>query len=83
MTSAPRQSARFHYEAAERLLAAAESSVTAEMQCVDAALAVGHALLAAAPRRARKAPPRVQPPTGGSPRERWLSGTDTEGNDQS
>jgi hypothetical protein len=76
-----------HYAEAARLLAAAESSRTAEIQCVDAAIAIGHALLALAPRRARRqrsgAPP-ARPTSGGSPRQRWLHGhnDDTEGDDR-
>ncbi len=46
MDTVPRQPARYHYEAAERLLAAAESSISAEMQTADALIAIGHAILA-------------------------------------
>jgi hypothetical protein len=53
MSSSPR-SPQEHYRDAERLLAAAESSRTEQIQTVDALIAIGHALLAAAPRRARK-----------------------------
>jgi hypothetical protein len=72
-----------HYAEAERLLAAAESSRTAEMQTADALIALGHAVLATAPRRrSRQRAYRVSSPRpGGSPRERWLHGhdDDTEG----
>ena len=76
MDTVPRQPARYHYEAAERLLAAAESSISAEMQTANALIAIGHAILATVnPRhvRARRVAPGL-PPTGGSPRQRWLSG---------
>ncbi|HEY2984370.1 MAG TPA: hypothetical protein VGJ38_09475 [Jatrophihabitantaceae bacterium] len=78
MDTGPRQPGRYHYEAAERLLAAAESSISAEMQTADALIAIGHAILADVdPRklRRRRVAPGL-PPTGGSPRQRWLSGED-------
>ena len=76
MTSTPRTPAD-HYREAERLLGAAESSRTSEIQSSDALIAIGHALLAAAPRRARRlaTPPGT---TGGSPTERWLHGHDDD-----
>ncbi len=60
------------------LLAAAESTISAEMQTANALIAIGHAILATVnPRhvRARRVAPGL-PPTGGSPRQRWLSGED-------
>src|SRR6266571_1390830 len=61
-----------HYGESERLLAGAESTGT-DLQTVAALTAIGHALLATAPRVARRRD-RHQPPqaghrsTGGSPR---------------
>jgi hypothetical protein len=83
-TSAPRTPAE-HYAEAARLLAAAESSRTAEIQSVDALIAVGHAIMATVPKRRTRQ--RVQiwtPDHGGSPRQRWLHGhdEDTEGDDR-
>jgi hypothetical protein len=64
-----------HYLAAERLLGAAESSVTDQIQITTALLAIAHAVLATVPRRRAPRPERVvEPPTGGSPRQRWLRG---------
>jgi hypothetical protein len=74
-----------HYREAQRLLGAAESSRTAEIQSTDALIALGHAVLATVPkRRSRRhsisgAPGTVNPPAGGSPRERWLHGHDEDG----
>jgi len=78
-----------HHVAAERLIAAAESGVpeliqrseavcdtaAAQIRQIEALLAIGHALLAQAPRRARK---RQDPPArhGGSAQQRWLYGED-------
>jgi hypothetical protein len=80
MTSTPRTPAE-HYQQAERLLAAAESSRTAEIQSVDALIALGHAVLATcSPRRARR--PKSERPvrtSGGSPRARWELGDDEGG----
>jgi hypothetical protein len=74
MSSAPRSPSE-HYVEATRLLAAAESSVTDGIQQTAALCAIGHALLAQAPRRARKAP--QQPARhGGSPQTRWALGED-------
>jgi len=67
-----------HYEQAERLLAAAESSRTAEMQTSDALIAIGHAVLATAPRRRSRQVRTIVRTSGGSPRERWLHGKDDE-----
>ena len=79
MNTVPRTSAE-HYREAERLLAAAESSRTAEIQTSDALIAIGHAILAGTPRRARRRPAMPPAAIGGSPRERWLHGDDdTEG----
>jgi len=75
MTS-PSRSPREHYRDAERLLAAAETSRTEQMQSVDALIAIGHALLAAAPRRARRQPHQPGQHIGESPTERWLRGDD-------
>jgi hypothetical protein len=77
MTSTPRTPAD-HYRDAERLLAAAESSRTTEIQASDALIALGHAVLATAPRRARRRPAIPPSTTGGSPRQRWLHGHDDE-----
>jgi hypothetical protein len=55
MPTQPRSSAE-HYQAAERLVAAAESSVTEQIQTTTALLALAHAVLAQAPRRARRSP---------------------------
>jgi hypothetical protein len=73
-----------HYEQAERLLAAAESSRTAEMQTSDALIALGHAVLATVPRRRARQRGLWEPgsyKSGGSARQRWLHGEDedTEG----
>jgi hypothetical protein len=82
MPTQPRQPS-WHYQAAERLLAAAESSVVEEIQNSAALIAIGHAILTLAPRRARRVP---QPPgrhsNGGSPADRWLYGDDKEENDR-
>jgi hypothetical protein len=53
MSSAPLSPAQ-HYGAAERLVAAAESSVTDQMQSTAALIALTHAILTLAPRRARR-----------------------------
>jgi hypothetical protein len=72
-----------HYEQAERLLAAAESSRTAEMQTTDALIALGHAVLATVPRRRLARTNRnlsvASQASGGSPRQRWLHGHDEDG----
>jgi hypothetical protein len=74
----PTQSPSDHYRDAVRLLAAAESAGTdPAVQAVAALAAIGHCLLAAAPRRARRAqhePSRRR--EGGSPRQRWINGSD-------
>jgi len=68
-----------HYQQAERLLAAAESSRTAEMQTADALIALGHAVLATAPRRRSRKPAKFAAlSSGSSPRQRWLHGEDDE-----
>jgi hypothetical protein len=77
MSTEPRSAAE-HYLEATRLLAAAESSVTDGIQQTAALIAIGHALLAAAPRRARKAP-HEPARHGGSPQQRWLYGDDERG----
>ena len=70
-----------HYIDAERLLAVAESTGTdTSVQTVAALASIAHALLAGAPRRARRqhrdAGQHGQR-HGGSPRDRWLLGRDT------
>jgi hypothetical protein len=67
-----------HYEQAERLLAAAESSRTAEIQSVDALIALGHAVLATVPKRRSRQRKSERPvrTSGGSPRARWERGED-------
>jgi hypothetical protein len=70
-----------HYRDAERLLTAAESSVTDSIQVNAALLAVAHAVLATVPPRRA---PRREPaplPRGGSPQHRWLYGDDDENGD--
>lgn len=58
-----------HYAAAERLLDVAESpSTDDQVRQIAATTAVGHALLAAAPRRARKRPAAQQHGNGTLPR---------------
>jgi hypothetical protein len=76
-----------HYAEAARLLAAAESSRTAEIQSVDALIALGHAVLATVPkRRSRQRELRIPgiQNSGGSPRQRWQLGLDedTKGGDR-
>jgi hypothetical protein len=57
------------------LLAAAESSVADSIQTSSALIAIGHALLAQAPRRARRQPSEPGRHAGGStPEQRWLYG---------
>jgi hypothetical protein len=55
MATQPRSAAE-HYAAAERLVDAAESSVTEQMQASAALIALVHAVLSTAPRKARKRP---------------------------
>ena len=57
------------------MLRAAESSVGAELRETDALIALGYAILALAPRRARRVVQHDVPPTGG-PRARWARGED-------
>jgi hypothetical protein len=66
MATQPRSPSE-HYQDAERLLAAAESSITDGIQTVSALLAVGHALLAQAPRRARRVERQARHADNGSP----------------
>jgi hypothetical protein len=62
-----------HYQQSLRLLAVAESAGTdPTIQTVAALAGIGHALLAAAPRRARKRP--ADPGRHTSTRDRWLFG---------
>jgi hypothetical protein len=79
MPTQPR-TAQQHYADAERLLAAAESTGTdPRIAAVAALTGIGHALLAAAPRRARRTPTPPARHTGsGSPTNRWLYGDDKE-----
>jgi hypothetical protein len=80
-TSAPRTPA-WHYAESERALAAAESSIEPSIQTVAALICIGHALLCAAPRRARSSRERSSHQPGGesmSPQQRWLYGDDNEG----
>jgi hypothetical protein len=71
VTTQPRSPSE-HYRDAERLLTAAESSVTDSIQVNAALLAVAHAVLATVP--PRRAPRRetASAPRGGSPQHRWL-----------
>ncbi len=81
MHSTPRTPAE-HYAAAARLLAAAESSRTAQIQTTDALIALGHAVLATVPKRRsrqRREIPHAPAQSGGSPRQRWLHGDDEGG----
>jgi hypothetical protein len=65
-----------HYASAVRLLATAESAGTDMNIAVVAALcALGHALLAGAPRRARRPDHAPNRPSGG-PAARWIFGHD-------
>ena len=70
-----------HYAEAARLLAAAESSRTTEIQTTDALIAVGHAILATVPRRRSRLQraERLPRETGGSPRARWERGENLDG----
>jgi hypothetical protein len=85
MSSTPR-TPRDHYVDSERLLAVAESTGTdPQVQAVAALTAIGHALLAATPRVARRrdrTEQHHQRPAGGSPRQRWLSGEDDRPDDE-
>jgi hypothetical protein len=64
------------YRQSLRLLAAAESSRTAEIQIADALIGIGYAILASSGRRARRPEREHRPPTGGSPQTRWMLGQD-------
>jgi hypothetical protein len=71
-----------HYRDAERLLTAAESSLSESLQVNAALLAVAHAVLATVPPRRA---PRREPaplPRGGSPQQRWLYGEDDQNSDR-
>jgi hypothetical protein len=70
-----------HYAEAARLLAAAESSRTAEIQSSDALIAIGHAIMATVPKRRARQRNSAMPSqsSGGSPRQRWLHGDDQDG----
>jgi hypothetical protein len=82
MPTQPRSPAE-HYAEAARLLAAAESSRTTEIQSVDALIALGHAVLATVPKRRsrqrKSAYPNLDMRSGGSPRARWERGDDEDG----
>jgi hypothetical protein len=75
MATQPRSPSE-HYRDAERLLTAAESSVTESIQVNTALLAVAHAVLATVP--PRRAPRResAPPPRASNPQHRWLYGDD-------
>jgi hypothetical protein len=83
--SSPSRTPSDDYSEAVRLLAASESSRTESIQIADALIGIGYAILAGAPRRARRRPStNGRHVTGGSPRDRWIAGLDNpEGNDQS
>jgi hypothetical protein len=69
-----------HYQEASRLLAAAESpTVDPGLRDLSARLALAHAVLTLAPRKARRVPAPPGRHTGGSPTERWLRGDEQEG----
>jgi hypothetical protein len=79
VTTQPRSPSE-HYRDAERLLTAAESSVTDSIQVNAALLAVAHAVLATVPpRRAPRREP-APPPRGGNPQHRWLYDDDDDEN---
>lgn len=66
-----------HHAEAVRLLAVAESVGTdTTVQTVAALAAIGHALLASAPRRARRRPAEPGRHGGRSVRDEWLHGGD-------
>jgi hypothetical protein len=72
-------SANWHYRAAERLLDAAESSVSADTQTTAALTGIGHALLTLSPRRARRPePPRRHVSGDLTPQQKWVFGKDSE-----
>jgi len=72
MPSTPRSPSE-HHAAAVRLLAVAESSGTdPTVQTIAALAGIGHALLAAAPRRARKRPGPPARHLGTT--DRWMFG---------
>jgi hypothetical protein len=73
MTTQPRSPAQ-HYAESERLLGA-----TDETPANAAILAVAHAVLALAPRRARRQQPEPGRHSGDSLQERWLRGDDLGG----
>jgi hypothetical protein len=70
-----------HYREAERLAAVAEST-GADPGAAAAVAGVIHALLASAPRRARRGAHDYPRPGGGSPQRRWLYGDDSDGGDR-
>lgn len=73
MASGPRTQQE-HYQESERLLGVAESIGTdPAVQTIAALTALGHALLAAAPKRARK---RSAPQHAPSARDQWMFGRD-------
>lgn len=78
MPSTPRTPSD-HYGESERLLRVAESSGTdRRIQQVAALTAIGHALLAAAPRRARRQKSE-HAPTSRPVGDRWMFGHDQDG----
>lgn len=75
MPTSPRTPAE-HYAEAERILAALprHGLDPAQLVVLEPLAAVAHAVLATAPRRARRAARHDQRTRGGSPAERWLHG---------
>jgi hypothetical protein len=61
------RSAAWHYGESERLLAAAESSITEQMQNASALLALAHAILTLSPRKARRVERPARPASSGLP----------------
>jgi hypothetical protein len=80
MNTVPRTPAE-HYREAERILNALprHGLDPAQLVVLEPLAALAHALLAAAPRAARRrerTERHHQRPAGGSPRDRWISGQD-------
>jgi hypothetical protein len=69
-----------HYRDAVRLLAAAESpGVDTDIARIAALAAIGHVLLASAPRRARRDRTASVEHGGGGVLHRWITGHDQDG----
>jgi hypothetical protein len=85
MATQPRSPSE-HYQDAERLLEVAESqAVDPGLRDLSAMLALAHATLASAPRRARRQPAPAGRHAGGTTaQQRWLFGdhNNQEGNDR-